>query len=67
VIDEFIALHSTPDLEQDKLTDIEWHTVRVIKDFLEKLSMSTKACESAELTLNLTFPSSTISSNSLNR
>jgi hypothetical protein len=57
VIDEFITLHGTVDLEKDRLTDMEWHTIHVIKDFLKKLSMSTKACESHELTLDLTLPS----------
>ena len=57
VIDEFITLHGTVDLEKDRLTDMEWHTIHVIKDFLEKLSMSTKACESHESTLDLTLPS----------
>jgi hAT family C-terminal dimerisation region/BED zinc finger len=56
VIDEFIALHGTIDLLKDKLTDMEWATVRVIKDFLEKLAMSTKACESSESTLDLVLP-----------
>ena len=55
-IDEYIVIHGTPDLQDDKLTNIEWSTVRVIKDFLEKLSMSTKACESRESTLDLTLP-----------
>jgi hypothetical protein len=32
--------------------------VRVIKDFLEKLSMLTKACESRESTLDLSLPCS---------
>jgi len=36
---------------------MEWHIVYIIKDFLEKLSMSTKACESRESTLDLTLPS----------
>ncbi len=57
VIDEFIVLYGTPDLQMDKLTDMEWATVRVIKDFLEKLLMSTKACESKESTLDLVLPS----------
>jgi len=57
VINEFITLHGTLDLKKDKLTDMEWHTIRVIKDFLEKLLMLTKACESRESTLNLTLPS----------
>ena len=57
VINKFIILYSTLNLEKDKLTDMEWHTIRVIKDFLEKLLMLTKACESRESTLNLTLPS----------
>ena len=57
MIDEFIVLYGTPDLQMDKLTDMEWATVRVIKDFLEKLLMSTKVCESKESTLDLVLPS----------
>jgi len=56
VVDNFISVHGTPDLQNDKLTDMEWSTVRVIKDFLEKLAMSTKACESQESTLDLSLP-----------
>jgi hAT family C-terminal dimerisation region len=58
IIDEFIELHGSNDLKKDQLTDEEWATVRVIKDFLEKLSMSTKACESRESTLDLSLPCS---------
>ena len=53
VIEEFITIYGNSDLENDRLTDMEWATVRVIKDFLKKLSMSTKACESKDLTLDL--------------
>ena len=56
VIDEFISLHGTVDLLEDQLTDIEWATIRVIKDFLGKLTVSTKACESSESTLDLVLP-----------
>ena len=55
MINKFITLHGTLDLKQDRLTNIEWHIVYVIKDFLEKLLMLTKACESRESTLNLTL------------
>jgi sulfur relay (sulfurtransferase) DsrC/TusE family protein len=57
-IDNFIQLHGIADLEKDKLTDMEWAIVRVIKDFLEKLSMLIKACESKESTLDLSLPCS---------
>lgn len=57
VTDEYITLHGTPDLEKDRLTDLEWAIIAVIKDFLEKLSMSTKACESKESTVALIPPS----------
>lgn len=57
VIDEFIVLYGTLDLQMDKLTNIEQATVHVIKDFLEKLLMSTKACKSKESTLDLILPS----------
>src|SRR6266542_6613466 len=56
VIDEFISLHGTVDLLEDQLTDIEWAIIRVIKDFLKKLAVSTKACESSESTLDLVLP-----------
>ena len=56
-IEEFFDLYATPDLKADRLTDQEWATIRTIKDFLEKLSMSTKACESKQSTLDLTLPS----------
>ena len=55
-INDYIKIHGTPDLQDDRLTNIEWSIVRVIKDFLKKLSMSTKAYESRELTLDLTLP-----------
>ena len=55
-IEEFITVHGTQDLEKDRLTNIEWATVRVIKDFLEKLSMLIKAYESRESTLDLVLP-----------
>jgi hypothetical protein len=55
-IDEYIDLYGTSEVQGDKLTDIEWHTVHVIKEFLEKLSMSTKACEAHKSTLNLFLP-----------
>jgi hypothetical protein len=38
------------------LTNKEWATVQVIKDFLEKLLMLTKAYKSKELTLDLSLP-----------
>jgi hypothetical protein len=56
IIDEFLNLYSDSDVVNNKLTDLEWSIVRVIKDFLEKLYMSTKACESRELTLDLSLP-----------
>jgi hypothetical protein len=56
IIDDYITIYGTLDLQDDKLTNIEWSIVRVIKDFLEKLSISTKACESRESTLDLTLP-----------
>lgn len=56
LIDEFFNLYATADLEQDRLTDVEWATIRTIKEFLEKLSMATKACESAQATLDLVLP-----------
>jgi hypothetical protein len=56
IIDEFLNLYGDSDVIDDKLTDLEWSIVRVIKDFLEKLHMSTKACESRESTLDLSLP-----------
>ena len=56
VINKYITIYGTPDLVNDKLTNMEQATVKVIKDFLEKLLMSTKACESKESTLNLCLP-----------
>jgi hypothetical protein len=56
VIDEFITLYGDSEVIDDKLIDIEWSTVRVIKDFLEKLSILTKACELKESTLDLSLP-----------
>jgi hypothetical protein len=38
------------------LTDIKWSRIRVIKEFLEKLLILTKAYESQELTLDLSLP-----------
>jgi hypothetical protein len=55
-INEFIKLHGTADLKKDKLTNEEWATVQVIKDFLEKLLMLIKAYESKESTLDLSLP-----------
>jgi hypothetical protein len=56
VINEFITLYSDSKVINNKLTDIEWSIVRVIKDFLKKLLMLIKAYESKELTLNLSLP-----------
>jgi hypothetical protein len=56
VINEFITLYGDSKVIDNKLTDIEWSTVRVIKDFLKKLSMSTKAYELKESTLDLSLP-----------
>ena len=53
IIKEFITVHSDSNLENDRLTNMEWTTVRVIKDFLKKLSMSIKACKSKDSTLDL--------------
>jgi len=35
---------------------MEWAIVQVIKDFLEKLAMATKACELSESILDLVLP-----------
>jgi len=56
LIDEFITLYGTTQLEDDRLSGEEWATISTIKDFLEKLSMSTKACESKQSTLDLVLP-----------
>ncbi len=53
VIEEFYVLYGTEDIKKDKLTDVEWAIIRTIKDFLEKLSMAIKACESKQSTLDL--------------
>jgi hypothetical protein len=53
VIDKFIILYGTVNLLKDKLTDMEWAIVRVIKDFLEKLIILIKAYESLESILDL--------------
>ena len=53
MIKEFITIYGDSNLKNDRLTNMEWATVRVIKDFLKKLSMSTKACESKDSTLDL--------------
>ena len=55
-ITEFIKEYGTPELRKDKLTEAEWKTIKNIKDFLEKLSMATKACESKHSTLDLVLP-----------
>lgn len=57
VIEDFFDLYATADLKNDRLTDDEWGTIFTIKDFLEKLSMATKACESKQSTLDLVLPS----------
>ena len=56
LIEEFFNLYEDAEVANDRLSDIEWATIRVIKEFLEKLSMSTKACESRNFTLDLTLP-----------
>lgn len=56
-IDSFIASYPTSELQQDHLTSEEWSTIKTIKDFLEKLSMATKAYESKQSTLDLVLPS----------
>ena len=56
-VEEFFDLYADAQLEADRLSDDEWGVVRIIKDFLEKLSMSTKACESSKSTLDLVLPS----------
>jgi hypothetical protein len=38
------------------LTNIEWSRIRVIKEFLEKLLILTKTCESQESIFDLFFP-----------
>ncbi|KAH6696405.1 transposase-like protein, partial [Leptodontidium sp. MPI-SDFR-AT-0119] len=56
LIEEFFDIYEDAKVTNDRLDDIEWATIRVIKEFLEKLSMSTKACESRNSTLDLTLP-----------
>jgi hypothetical protein len=56
-ITEFFNEFAPPDLKKDQLTDDEWSTIRRIKEFLEKLKMATKACESHQSTLDLVIPS----------
>ena len=56
VINEYITIYSTLKLEKDKLTNLDQAIVRVIKEFLEKLLMSTKACKLRDLTLDLSLP-----------
>ena len=56
VINEYITIYGTPKLKKDRLTNLDQATVRVIKDFLEKLLMLTKAYELRESTLDLSLP-----------
>ena len=56
VINKYITIYSTLKLEKDKLTNLDQATIRVIKEFLKKLLMSTKACKSRDLTLDLSLP-----------
>ncbi len=52
-VEEFFDLYANAQLEADRLSNDEWAIVRIIKDFLEKLSMATKACKSSKSTLDL--------------
>ena len=56
LIEEFFDLYADAEVINDRVDDQEWATIRIIKDFLEKLCMSTKACESKLSTLDLTLP-----------
>lgn len=56
LIEEFLDLYEDAEVANDRLDDIEWSIIRTIKEFLEELSMSTKACESRNSTLDLTLP-----------
>jgi hypothetical protein len=55
VINEFLRLYGDLDINNNKLIDIEWSIIRVIKEFLKKLIILIKACESKELILNLSL------------
>ena len=52
-IKEFLVEYRTLEIRQDRLTDGKQATIKKIKDFLEKLSMATKAYESRHSTLDL--------------
>ena len=56
LIEEFFDIFADTEVTNDRLSDEEWAIIRTIKDFLKKLSMSTKACESKLSTLDLTLP-----------
>ena len=53
VIKDFFELYTTLDLKNNKLSDKEQAMIQMIKDFLEKLLMVTKACELKKSTLDL--------------
>jgi hypothetical protein len=55
-INDFFNQYTTADLLKDQLIDVEWDTVQKIKEFLEKLKMTTKVCESRYSTLDLVLP-----------
>jgi len=55
-IEDFMDEYATADLLDDRLDDNEWEIIEKIKTFLARLSMSTKACESKQSTLDLVLP-----------
>jgi hypothetical protein len=55
-ITEYIETWGDADCLPDQLTSKEWHTVRLIKDFLEKLKEATKALEARNATLDDVLP-----------
>jgi hypothetical protein len=48
--------YATADLLDDQLHDDEWQIIEKIKTFLARSSMSTKACEPKQSTLDLVLP-----------
>ena len=56
VIEDFIDEYATADLLNDRLNNDEQEIIEKIKTFLARLSMSTKACESKQSTLDLVLP-----------
>ena len=52
-VEEFFDLYTDAQLKTDRLSNDKWATVYIIKDFLEKLLILTKACKSLKSTLDL--------------